>query len=257
MIVLTTIEIILLAAALVLVLRTCQRITKHSTELNHALHELVQFQGQIVNSSQESIRMAKFMVDDVILSHKALQDSYNNVAPALDSIAQSYREVIAAAVVMAASCEMAAESSKSIISFCGEAVSDSKHVADTVAQSYQLLGETQKEVMQSFAATANVAAAASQQAAVTCQESVGAVIGACEGATQLAAKTCHQLLHSAFPNQNLDWSWHHENSFMCYFCQKRFPLTERETIGKYDYCLEHGTARKQRLLREECGVSQS
>lgn len=94
-------------------------------------------------------------------------------------------------------------------------------------------------------------------AASACQSAVSSVTSACEKSAQLAAKTCQEVLHSAFPQPELNWSWHHENSFTCYFCQKRFPLTERESIGKYDYCIEHGSVRKERLLKEECGVSQS
>ena len=92
-------------------------------------------------------------------------------------------------------------------------------------------------------------------AASACQSAVSSVTSACEKSAELATKTCQELLHSAFPQPELNWSWHHENSFTCYFCQKRFPLTERESIGKYDYCIEHGSVRKERLLKEECGVS--
>lgn len=63
--------------------------------------------------------------------------------------------------------------------------------------------------------------------------------------TESAAITCQQILHSAFPDERLNFSWHAANSFMCYYCQHRFPLTELEQLGPYKYCKEHGLARQK------------
>lgn len=63
--------------------------------------------------------------------------------------------------------------------------------------------------------------------------------------TNSAAVTCQQILHSSFPEERLNWNWHTENSFMCYYCHYRFPLTELEQHGQYKYCREHGTARRK------------
>jgi hypothetical protein len=113
-----------------------------------------------------------------------------------------------------------------------------KFFAEDVIRSYQSLGLVQKEMM-------DESINSSRQAASVCRSSVREVTETCEQAVDLAAKTCHEVLHAAFPSKTLDWSWHHENSFMCYFCQDRFPMTELDQQGQYKYCKEHGVARRK------------
>jgi hypothetical protein len=241
----------------VVVIRASKELTLSSEKSVKAFEKLVETAVQLTHASREQAQLSQFVVDDVMRSHQAMRDSYDTIAPAMEMIAKAYSDVIAASSAMELACHRSVETCRDIVTVCKEVIFINQHTAEELIDSHKLLGNVQQEVMSRFEATANVAAAASHQAAVTCQQSVESVTGACEAAAQLAVKTCHEVIHSAFPARDLDWSWHHENSFTCYFCQRRFPMTEKETIGKYDYCIEHGTMRKERLLREECGVSQS
>lgn len=38
--------------------------------------------------------------------------------------------------------------------------------------------------------------------------------------------------------------------FVCYYCSRTLPYEKLEQIGKYDYCLEHGSARQKKLNGE-------
>ena len=86
----------------------------------------------------------------------------------------------------------------------------------------------------------------------------------CAGALLLVKQTCAELTLAS--HEMIELCQHvaemygrklgSDNTFMCYYCHYWFTPDKLERIGKYDYCLEHGSRRKERMLKEEVGVSQ-
>lgn len=136
----------------------------------------------------------------------------------------------AAAKLNAESMEMYANLSALMV----EHLSAYQAMTTEVIKSYEHLSNVNRE-------TAEMSKEFSKQAGLITES----VTSACRSASEAAAKTCHELLHSAFPEEKLNWNWHSENSFMCYYCQQRFPLTELDQQGGYSYCKQHGEMRRR------------
>jgi hypothetical protein len=127
----------------------------------------------------------------------------------------------------------------------GDAYQSYKTLADEAAQSYRILADS---IIQSYKTMGGEYESITKAVAASYKESSDA----CQNSMKVVADICRQAvsqatLHAKGSNE----PWASGTSFTCHYCHNRFPITELETIGKYDYCLEHGLARQQRMLEEE------